>query len=172
MYFYFNQFSVRPCFYDVPLYFNAHVYMYTCFRCARNRYIMQIHFAELLPRSKCYSSKTCLMCTICTFKSVRCSNGTMNNTSTLILFISMVNIFASLGVPLNSVSILVEVIFVLQSLAGFLVKCWTKKYGTDIIHLKTRVCLPLQHLFKDRSWQTRWTFMCWQERRSSEASYM
>ena len=46
MHFYFNPFSARRRFYDAPLYFNAHVFMYTYFRCARNRYIMQINFAE------------------------------------------------------------------------------------------------------------------------------
>ena len=71
-------------FYDVPLHFNVHAYMYTCFRCARNLYYAN-RFCRVLPRSKCYSSKTCLMCIICTFEYVRCSNGTMNNTSTLIL---------------------------------------------------------------------------------------
>ena len=56
-----------------------------CLRCARNSYYANI-FCRVLPRSKCNSSKTCLMCTICTLKSVRCSNGTMNNTSSLILW--------------------------------------------------------------------------------------
>ena len=46
MNFYFHPFSVRLRFYDVQLYFSAHKSMYTCFRCARNRYIMQIYFAE------------------------------------------------------------------------------------------------------------------------------
>ena len=57
--------------------------MYTCFRCARNLYYANI-FCRGLPRSKCYSSKTCLMCIICALKYLRCSNKTMNNTSTLI----------------------------------------------------------------------------------------
>ena len=69
---------------DVPLHFNAHAYKYTCFRCARNLYYAN-RFCRVLPRSKCYSSKTCLMCIICTLGNTRCSNGTMNNTSTLIL---------------------------------------------------------------------------------------
>ena len=43
-------------------------------------------FCWVLPMSKCYSSKTCLMCIICTLEYVRCSNGTMNSTSTLILW--------------------------------------------------------------------------------------
>ena len=50
MYFYFNPFSIRPRFYDLKytsIYFSAHVYMYSSFGCARNRYIMQIHFAEV-----------------------------------------------------------------------------------------------------------------------------
>ena len=34
--------------------------------------------------SKCYSSKTCVICTICT-QSVRCSNEPMNNISTVIV---------------------------------------------------------------------------------------
>ena len=59
--------------------------MYTRFRCARNLYYANI-FCRVLPRSKCYSSKTCLMCIICTLEYVRCSNGTMNNNSTLILW--------------------------------------------------------------------------------------
>ena len=59
--------------------------MYTCFRCARNLYYAN-RFCRVLPRSKCYSSKTCLMCIICTLEYARCSNGTMNNTSTLILW--------------------------------------------------------------------------------------
>ena len=61
------------------------IYMYTCFRCARNLYYAN-RFCRVLPRSKCYSSKTCLMCIICTLEYARCSNGTMNNTSTLILW--------------------------------------------------------------------------------------
>ena len=59
--------------------------MYTCFRCARNSYYAN-RFCRVLPRSKCYSSKTCLMCILCTLEYVRCSNGTMKNTSTLILW--------------------------------------------------------------------------------------
>ena len=46
MYFYINSFSIQLIFKKIePLYFHADVYMYTCFRCARNRYIMQIYFA-------------------------------------------------------------------------------------------------------------------------------
>ena len=37
-------------------------------------------------QSVSYSSKTCLICIICTLEYVRCSNGTMNNTSSLILW--------------------------------------------------------------------------------------
>ena len=85
MYFYFNPFSVHFTFYDVPLHFNAHPDMCTCFRCARNLYYAN-RFCRVLPRSKSFSSKTCLMCIICTLEYVRCSNGTMNNTSTLILW--------------------------------------------------------------------------------------
>ena len=52
MYFYFNPFSVRPRFYDIPLHFNAHVYtcMYTCFRCSHNQYYANVFlpsFAEV-----------------------------------------------------------------------------------------------------------------------------
>ena len=75
------------------------IYMYTCFRCARNLYYAN-RFCRVLPRSKCYSSKTCLMCIICTLEYVRCSNDTMNNTFTLILLIPIINRFASTNEPL------------------------------------------------------------------------
>ena len=64
---------------------HMHIFMYTCFRCARNLYYAN-RFCRVLSRSKCYSSKTCLMCIICTLEYVRYSNGNMNNTSTLILW--------------------------------------------------------------------------------------
>ena len=47
------------------LHFNTHAYICTCFRCARNLYYAN-RFCRVLPSSKCYSSKTCLMCIILT----------------------------------------------------------------------------------------------------------
>ena len=87
LFFYFNPFSVQSRF-RMYHYTSMHTHipgMYTCFRCARNLYYAN-RFCRVLPRSKCYSSKTCLMCIICTLEYVRCSNGTMNNTSILILW--------------------------------------------------------------------------------------
>ena len=63
MYFYFNPFSVQSRFtiyHYTSMHTHIHVQcMYTCFRCARNLYYANI-FCRVLPRSKCYSSKTYL----------------------------------------------------------------------------------------------------------------
>ena len=58
---------------------------------------MQIHFCRVLPRSQRYSSKTCLMCTICTIESVRGSNGNMNISTLILLY----RCLTDLRVPLN-----------------------------------------------------------------------
>ena len=83
--FLFQSILCSVTFYHVSLHFNEHACKYTCFRFARNLYYAN-RFCRVLPKSKNYSSKTCLMCIICTFEYVRCSNGTMNNTTTLILW--------------------------------------------------------------------------------------
>ena len=80
MHFCFNPFSVRTRLTMHQLYFNAYACMYMCHvcRCAR---IMQIHI-PMIAEVKCFSGKTCFMCTKCTLCYVGCSNGTMNNSST------------------------------------------------------------------------------------------
>ena len=45
MYFCFNPFSVRPRFYNVPLYFNAHAYMYM-YMCKMSYLYMRAHYAN------------------------------------------------------------------------------------------------------------------------------
>ena len=104
MYFYFNPFSVQSRFYDVPLHFNAHAYMYTCFRCARNLYYAN-RFCRVLPRSKCYSSKNMLnvhhMHTwVCTVFKWNYEQHLYTHT-----LIPIINRFASTNEPLSFLSL-------------------------------------------------------------------
>ena len=51
----------------------------------RTQYTLCKLFFRWLPRSKCCSSKTWFMCTLCASYLVDCSNGNMDNTAVVIL---------------------------------------------------------------------------------------
>ena len=61
----------------------ARTYRYICHVCRFAR-IMQIHI-PMIAEVKVLQRKTCFMCTICTLWYAECSNGTMNNNSTVTL---------------------------------------------------------------------------------------
>ena len=106
--------------------FNAHACMYmymskmsclsTWRNCARIRIYAcrsrlerrNTHYANCffrwLPRSKCCSSKTWFMCTLCACNLVDCSNGTMDNTAAVILLYRQVTGSAPSYAPLREVS--------------------------------------------------------------------
>ena len=77
------------------------MYMYMCTMFVDARALCKYIF-QLLPRSKCFSSKTCFMCNICTLWYVGCSNGTMNNSSMLRLSYRQISCFAHANAPLRN----------------------------------------------------------------------
>ena len=67
----------------------------------RTQYTLcKLFFFRWLPRSKCCSSKTWFMCTLCACYLVDCSNGTMGNTAAVILLYRQVKGSAPYNAPL------------------------------------------------------------------------
>ena len=67
----------------------------------RTQYTLCKLFFRWLPRSKCCSSKTWFMCTLCTCYLVDCSTGTMDNTAAVILLYRQVTGSAPSNAPLK-----------------------------------------------------------------------
>ena len=69
----------------------------------RTQYTLcKLFFSRWLPRSKCCSSKTWFMCTLCACYLVDCSNGTMDNTAAVVLLYRRVTGSAPSNAPLKT----------------------------------------------------------------------
>ena len=121
--------SIHLCsatFYDVPLWFNAH--MYACFQMRAQSFIICQKYFRCLPRSTCYSGKTCLMYIICTPWYIGCSNGTMNDTS-MELKIRIMSQIGILYLIRHASGILIVGLHLLRRMPRS-EHCWKKNSGT------------------------------------------
>ena len=83
----------------------ARIHIYACRSRLEKRTqytLCKLFFPRWLPRSKCCSSKTWFMCTLCACYLVDCSNGTMDNTAAVILLFRQVTGLAPSNAPLKS----------------------------------------------------------------------
>ena len=109
----FNPFSVRARMY---VYVHVHNVMFvhvtklrahTHYACRSmleryTQYTLCKFLFPMMPRSKCCSSKTWFMCTLCACNLVDCSNGTMDNTVAVILLYRRVSGSAPSNAPLRN----------------------------------------------------------------------